>query len=298
MAVRRPVKLVLSRREDLLSGNPAPQAIIELKTGMAKDGTLTALKGRVIYDTGAFPAAPMLPGLLVLGGYYRCDNLELQGVEVLTNKVSVGALRAPGVPQVTFALENHIDQMASDLGLDLLEVRLKNCVVPGDPLPHGQPYPSIGLRECLERVADTEIWQQRKQAKERGPNRGVGLAIGGWPSAIQPASATVMLNSDGTLNVAVGSTDLTGTNTSFGQIAAEVLNVSPSRISVTTGDTKVAPYSGVSGGSKTLFCTGQAVKGAAEDARQQMLSTVAQRLETQPDELEIVDGVVQIKGSP
>ncbi|MDP2948655.1 MAG: xanthine dehydrogenase family protein molybdopterin-binding subunit, partial [Chloroflexota bacterium] len=174
MAVRRPVKLILSRKEDLLAGNPAPQAVVELKTGMKKDGTLTALKARVIYDSGAFPAAPMLPGCFTIGGYYRCPNFEIRGFEVLTNKVSVGALRAPGAPQVTFALENQMDMMARNLGLDPLEVRLKNAVGPGDTLPSGHPYPSIGLRECLERIAETDIWRERDKVKERGEHRGVG----------------------------------------------------------------------------------------------------------------------------
>jgi CO/xanthine dehydrogenase Mo-binding subunit len=296
MAVRRPVKYIMSRKEDMLAATPAPQAIIDLKTGMTRDGKLTALKSRVVYDSGAFPGAPMLPGCLLIGGYYKCENLDIQGYEVLTNKVSVGALRAPGAHNVTFAIEGHMDMMARELGLDPIEVRLKNAVEEGDPLPSGQPYPRIGLKQCLDAIAESEVWKRRADARSHS-NRGVGLAIGGWLGGLQPASAIVCLNSDGTINVTVGSADITGTNTSFAQIAAEVLNVPLEMVNVTTGDTRTAPYAGMSAGSKTTYTVGRAVKLAAEDARQQMLEIAARRFEAAPEELEMADGVVRLNGS-
>lgn len=165
IAVRRPVKYIMSRKDDMLAATPAPFAQIDLKTGMAKDGTLTALEARLVYDSGAFPGAPMLPGCMLIGGYYRCDNLDIQGFEVLTNKVSVGALRAPGAHNATFAIECHMDMMAKELGLDPLEVRLKNAVEEGDPMPNGQAYPRIGLRQCLEAIADSQVWRNRRNAE-------------------------------------------------------------------------------------------------------------------------------------
>ena len=296
MAVRRPVKYIMTRKEDMLAATPAPQAIVALKTGMKCDGTLTALQSRVVYDSGAFPGAPMLPGCLLIGGYYKCENLDIQGYEVLTNKVSVGALRAPGAHNVTFAIEGNMDMMARELGLDPLEVRLKNAVEEGDPLPSGQPYPRIGLKECLDAISESDVWKRRSAARGH-PNRGVGLAIGGWLGGLQPASAIVCLNSDGTINVTVGSADITGTNTSFAQIAAEVLNVPMQMVNVTSGDTRTAPYAGMSAGSKTTYTVGRAVKLAAEDARQQMLEIAARRLEASPEELEMADGVIRLNGS-
>jgi CO/xanthine dehydrogenase Mo-binding subunit len=296
MAVRRPVKYIMSRKEDMLAATPAPQAIIDLKTGMTRNGNLTAVKSRVVYDSGAFPGAPMLPGCLLIGGYYKCENLDIQGYEVLTNKVSVGALRAPGAHNVTFAIEGHMDMMARELGLDPIEVRLKNAVEEGDALPSGQPYPRIGLKQCLDAIAESEVWKRRADARSH-PNRGIGLAVGGWLGGLQPASAIVCLNSDGTINVTVGSADITGTNTSFAQIAAEVLNIPLEMVNVTTGDTRTAPYAGMSAGSKTTYTVGRAVKLAAEDARQQMLEIAARRFEAAPEELEMADGVVRLNGS-
>ncbi|MDO8616428.1 MAG: xanthine dehydrogenase family protein molybdopterin-binding subunit [Dehalococcoidia bacterium] len=300
MAVRRPVKYIMTRKEDMLAATPAPQAIVDLKTGMKRDGTLTAIKARLIYDSGAFPGAPMLPGCLLVGGYYKCANLEIQGYEVLTNKVSVGALRAPGAHNATFAIESHMDMMAKELGLDPLEVRLKNAVEEGDPLPSGQPYPRIGLKQCLEAIAGSEVWKRRVGAGLKPAptkNRGVGLALGGWMGGLQPASAIVCLNSDGTINVTVGSADITGTNTSFQQITAEVLNLPLPAVNVTSGDTKTAPYAGMSAGSKTTYTVGRAVKEAAEDAKRQMLEVAARRLEAAPEDLEMADGVIRVKGS-
>ncbi len=155
---------------------------------MKRDGTLTALKSRVVYDSGAFPGAPMLPGCLLIGGYYKCENLDIQGYEVLTNKVSVGALRAPGAHNVTFAIEGHMDMMARELGLDPIEVRLKNAVEEGDPLPSGQPYPRIGLK----RVPRGDRGERRLEArsKEPGARSQAETAASASPSAAGSAASS------------------------------------------------------------------------------------------------------------
>lgn len=297
MAVHRPVKYIMSRHEDMLAATPAPFAQVDLKTGMKKDGTITAIQASLIYDSGAFPGAAVAAGAMLIGGYYKCENLDIMGYEVLTNKPSVGALRAPAAHNATFAIESHMDLMANELGLDPLEVRLKNAVEEGDLLPTGQPYPRIGLKECLQAISESEVWKNRSASKQH-PNRGVGIAIGGWMGGLQPASATTCLNPDGTINVTVGAADLTGTHTAFQQIAAEVFDVELDKVTCTYGDTKTAPYAGMSAGSKTTYTVGRAVKLAAEDALRQMFEIAAGRLEATADELEAVNGEVRVKGSP
>lgn len=297
MAVRRPVKYIMSRHEDMLAATPAPFAQVELKTGMKRDGTLTAIQTKLIYDSGAFPGAAVPAGATAIGMYYKCANIDIVGYEVLTNKVSVGALRAPAAHNATFAIECHMDIMAKELRLDPIEVRLKNVAEEGDPLPSGQAYPRIGLRECLEAISESEVWKGRAAAAAH-PNRGVGIAVGGWMGGLQPASAMVCLNPDGTVNVTVGSADITGVNTSFQAITAEVLDIPPDRVHVGYGDTKTAPFAGMSAGSKTMYTVGRAVKLAAEDAKEQMLSIAAQRLETTPEELEVSNGTVRVKDDP
>jgi len=297
--VGRPVKHVFSRADDLIGATPSPQCVVELKTGMRKDGSLTAIQSKVVYDSGAFPGAPAVVGGILIGGYYNFPNLEIEAFEVLTNKVSVGAIRAPGAHNVTFAIESHMDMMARQLGLDPLDVRMKNAVGKGDEMPSKQKYPSIGMKECLAAIAQSDVWRSRGEPREvDGKRRGTGLAIGGWPGGLQPASAYVELNGDGTIKVVVGANDITGTNTSFAQIAAEELGVPLEMISVTTGDTKTAPFAGMSAGSKTLFTVGRAVKAAAEDARQQLFAIAAERLEANPDDLASAGGAIRVKGSP
>jgi len=295
----RPVKIIFTRKDDLQGATPSAGCVVDLKTGMKKDGAITAIKAKIVYDAGAFPGASAVVGAILLGGYYRFPNLEIETYEVLTNKVSVGAIRAPGAHNVTFAIESHMDMMARELGLDPLEARMQNAVSEGDKMPSDVPYTRIGMKECLEAVRDSDLWKSRgKKQNGNGKARGIGMAVGGWLGGLQPASAHVELNGDGTIKVVVGANDISGTNTSFMQIAAEVLGVPLEMVSVGTGDTKTAPFAGMSAGSKTLFTVGRAVKEAAEDARQQLFNIAAERLEANPDDMESVDGEIRVKGSP
>ncbi len=292
---RRPVRLVLTRSEDLQSAVPAPQAILEVKTGARRDGTLTALQARLIFDSGAWPATPVSIACNLIGGYYRFPHLDIQGVEVLTHKPAVGAYRAPGAPQATFAIESQMDELARALGMDPIELRLRNACDEGDLMPNGRPWPKIGLRACLERLREHPAWQAREA---HGPDEGVGVAVGGWPGGREPAAAVCQLNGDGTLSVHVGSIDITGTHTGFALIAAEAFGVEPERVRIVAGDTDQAPYAGGSGGSKITYTVGLAVLQAAAEARQQVLEVAADHLEAHPDDLEIRDGWVQVRGVP
>ncbi len=177
LALGRPISLVLTRSEDFLTTTPSPASIIELKVGAKNDGTLTAIKARVIMDNGVFPFA--LGGIvgILLGGYYKCANVQIDCYEVLTNKPQGGAYRAPGAPSATFAIESTVDDIARQLGFDPLEFRLKNAVETGDPSGSGDAWPNIGLRLCLEQLRAHPAWQNG----DKGANEGIGIAVGGWP---------------------------------------------------------------------------------------------------------------------
>ncbi len=294
LAVRRPVRLVLSRREDFLISGPAPSSIIELRTGVKRDGTLVALQARLIFDPGASPGAPAGIAAILLGGYYRIPHLQIESLEVLTNKPPVGAYRAPGAPQATFAIESQIDEMAKHLGLDPVEFRLRNAADEGDPMPNGRPWGRMGLRKVLEVLRDHPHWRQR----ERADGIGFGVAIGGWPGGVESASACVRANTDGTFQVVMGAVDVSGTATTMALLAAEVLGVPPDKVQVVTPDTDQAPYAGLAAGSKITYTVGTAVKRAAEDAREQILRIAATELEARQDDLEIHDGRVRVRGTP
>ena len=296
VAVGRPVLLQYTRMEDFVAGNPAPDCRIQLKVGATADGTITALQSRMIYDTGASAGSPLQISAILMGGYYRFPNLEIRGYEVLTHKPGAGAYRAPGAQQGTFAIESVMDELARRLGLDPLAFRLQNCVVEGDERPNGNAWPAIGLKECLEALQAHPMWQGRAASKAQ--SRGVGIAVGGWPGGIEPATAVCRLDGDGKLTVVLGSVDLNGTNTAFAQVAAEAFALDAADVSVTTASTDTAPWSGGTGGSKITYTVGAAVQRAAEDARQQVLDVAAQHLEAAVEDLEISDGMVHVKGVP
>jgi len=301
VVAKRPVKLVLTRAEDILSATPSPRAMVKLKTGMKNDGSLTAFEGMIAYDSGAFPGAPAAVGTLLISSFYRWPHLKADGYEVLTNHVSAGAIRAPGIHNMMFAIEQHIDEMARIAGLDAAEVRLKNASRTGDPMSSSQTFTSIGFDATVEAAKNHPMWVNRADAKAKSSGtkrRGVGLATGGWLGGLQPAAAEVLLNTDGTINVVTGAMDISGVNTSFAQIVAEELNLPIEKVSITIGDTKTAPFAGMSAGSKTVFTVGRAIREAAIDLREQMFSLAAERLEANPADMEAEDGEVRVKGSP
>lgn len=294
MVTGRPVRMVLSRTEDFLATTPAPASIIELQLGATSDGVLNGLKARCVIDNGAFSMS--LGGIMgvLIGGYYRCANVDIECFDVVTNKLPAGAYRAPGAPPTSFALETAMDDIASQLGLDPLEFRIRNASGDGDLMGNGDPWPSLGMRECLERMREHPIWRDRTGA----PDEGVGIALGAWPGAASPAAAICRVQGDGTVQVNVGSVDISGLNSSLVLVAAEVLQVHPDHVELVQGDTRGGLFAGPSGGSQTTYSVSTAVRAAAEEARRQLFHEAAERLEVGEEDLEMDNGEVQVKGAP
>ncbi|MGI9255156.1 MAG: xanthine dehydrogenase family protein molybdopterin-binding subunit, partial [Thermomicrobiales bacterium] len=254
------------------------------------------VQARVTFDTGAAGGSPLSIGSILLGASYRFPNLDIKGHEVMTHKPGSGAYRAPGAQQAAFAMESAIDDLALKLGLDPLEIRLRNCVVDGDPRPNGATWPKLGLRQTLEALREHPAWKHREKARAEG--RGVGIAVGGWPGGIEPATAICRLDANGKMTVVLGSVDLTGSNTAFAQIAAEAFGMAADEFTVKTASTDAAPFAGGTGGSKITYTVGKAVERAAADAKNQILQIAAQTLEAAPEDLEISEGMVRVKGVP
>jgi CO/xanthine dehydrogenase Mo-binding subunit len=295
VAVGRPVLLSFTRIEDFSSASPAPSSIFRVKVGARRDGTFTVLKGDVFFDAGSKAGAPAAHAALCLGVFYRWQNLDIDATEVVTHKTPTGAYRAPGLPQAMFACESIVSELIDKLGLDQIEARKQNAARGGDIRPDGTPWPPIGLLDCLDR-ADSIY---RSELAAAGPNEGVGVALGGWFGGTEPSSALCRLESDGTLKVAIGSVDLTGTNNGLQIIAAEAFGFDTAdEVRVTTVDTDSAPYSGATGGSKTIYTMGPAVMKAAQEARERVLRIAAAELEAAVEDLEMVHGEVRVKGVP
>jgi len=300
---KRPVRYVMTRREELDAGMPAPQVIIKLKTGAKRDGTLTALDAETVIESGAFSGAVLTMSAVFVSSVYQFPTFEVRASEVLTHKPSIAAYRAPTAPQTFFAIDSQMEQMARELGLDPVEFRMRHLMKEGDPMANGQPWQSNGAKQCLARLAEHPLWKSRAEWKASGGKdgrglRGVGLAVGGWIPGLQPTGATVRLNPDGSLQVLTGQVDIAGTNIALAQIAASAYGVDIDKVKITTGDTDTAPMTGLSAGSKTVYTVGTAVLQAAQDARRQTLEIAAKEMEAAIEDLEIEDGRVVVRGVP
>jgi len=238
---------------------------------------------------------------------YKWPNFDIRGSEVLTHKPSVAAYRAPAAPQTIFAIESQMEQIARALKLDPVAFRQRHLISEGDPMVNNQPWQSNGATEVLKRIAEHPMWKSRAEwVKDNGggngsngtKRRGVGMAIGGWLGGLQPTGATVRLNPDGSVSVLTGQVDIAGTNIALAQIAASAYGIDVDKVRITTGDTDVAPVTGLSAGSKTVYTVGAAVLEAAQDARRQTLEIAAAEMEASVHDLEIENGKVVVRGVP
>ncbi len=295
----RPVKILLDRREENLATGNRPASVQTIKVGAQRDGTLTAMEHRSIINVGAYagggpsPAGPTRR-------LYACPNVRAEDHVVFTNTGPFSAFRAPGYVEGTFALESAMDELAKKLGIDPLELRLKNYAEI-DPLTD-KPYSTKGLKLAYEQGARLIDWAEREQIKTArsgdAKRVGFGMASQVWGgNGGPPAYAWVKVNPDGTAVVITGTQDIgTGTKTAFAQVAAETLGLPMDSVRVELGDTQHGLYSPLSAGSMTLAAVGPAVRGAAEDARQQLREVGAQVLETDVEAIDVQHGELVHKG--
>lgn len=295
----RPVQVVDTRREVFLDSHPGPGCFVRAKLGARHDGTLTSLEAEVFWDGGVAGADGPSNRLR---GLYRLPNYRIRSYGVYTNKMAPGPYRAPGAPQMAFVRESLLDELARQLGMDPLELRLKNAVEEGDVSIDGHPLPRIGFKETLQAVA--AHWAQRKglasppSSLSTPKRRGWGIAAGEWTNWVGSSATSVTLNEDGTVEVITGSVDLTGTNTLFAQIAAEELGVPLEQVRVALGTTDTVPYHDTTGGSRTAYATGTTVRWACEEVKRQMIRLAADILGEEPESLEVVEGRVRMKERP
>ncbi|MFC4453865.1 xanthine dehydrogenase family protein molybdopterin-binding subunit [Deinococcus sonorensis] len=294
LQVRRPVRMVLSRSEDMLTTMPAPGTRIQVKLGADAEGQLVALDVQVVIENGAFSFGHAGIIATMIGGMYRCANVRIQTQEVLTHRAPTGAYRAPGVPQALFALESSIDELARTLGQDPLDLRYQNAVGAGDLTGTGQPWPDIGFKACLEQARAHPIWRKRGER----PNEGVGVAAGGWPGAFSPAGAVCRVDTDGTVRLHVGSVDISGVHSSMVLIAAETLGVDPDTVEIVQGTTDSGPFAPASGGSQITISLSGAVLEASTQVRNQLLDLAAGHFEAHREDVELVEGQARVKGVP
>ncbi len=189
--------------------------------GARKDGRITAAQAYLAYEAGAYPGAMVAPGAMCVFAAYDIANVVIDGFDVVVNKPSTAAYRAPGATNAAFATESVVDEIAEKLGMDPLDFRLKNAAKQGTRRADGPKYRRIGCIEVIEAMKKHPHYS----APLGGPNRGRGVAIGFWFNVGLPSSCTISVNADGTVNLVEGSTDIGGTRTSIAMQAAEVLGI-------------------------------------------------------------------------
>ena len=280
----RPVKLVMSREEVLRSSGPAPGAKLRIKIGATSDGELTAIDGWMAYQIGAYGDFAGMVGAMSVASY-KFPNLKLESWGVLSNTPKTAAYRAPSAPHAAFAIESVIDDIAGELGMDPIELRLKNAAVEGDLTAMGMPHPRIGLVECLEALKASDHYQSDPA---EGAARGV--AVGFWFNIGEQSSATVNLNEDGTATVITGSPDIGGSRASMALMAAEELGIDVYSITPVVADTEAVGFTDVTEGSRATFATGKAVVEACRELKVELCRRAAQTMGVDEAEVEWVDG--------
>ena len=284
----KPVKMVMERDEVFTSTGPTSAAVVRAKVGAKSDGTITAAEGWMAYDAGAFPGSPLMPGVMTMFTPYDLENVNVVGFDVVVNRSKTAAYRAPGAPQSEFAAEMVINELAEALGMDPIELRLKNAAKEGTQTIYGPKLKRVGLVECLEAVRDSDHYQSAIAA-----GQGRGVAAGFWFNIGGQSSVTLNMNTDGTGTIIEGSPDIGGSRASMQMMASEVLGIPLENLKPVVADTDTLPYSATTGGSRTTFATGMAVIEAAEKVVTQVKERAASLWNVTVEQVEYADGVAR-----
>ncbi|MBI3016325.1 MAG: molybdopterin-dependent oxidoreductase [Candidatus Tectomicrobia bacterium] len=294
-----PVLLNFTREEEMLCAHIRYAMKMTFKAGIKRDGTLTTLSVKMIGNQGAYASAFGDLGTQATH-LYQIPNLRTERYRVHTNTPSAGPVRGVGDPYETFALEQLVDMMAHELGLDPLQVHLKNIVRTGTDID-GSKVSSSGLEECIRKGAEKIRWESRGKpgAAAGSKKRGLGMALTDRTGGVGPSSAVVKINFDGSVNLLMGATDIgTGSRTSICQVVAEVLGVDLKDITVTSSDTEMVPFCPGTFGSRVMHTAGKAAYEAALEARKKLFAAAASQLKARLEELEIRDHVISVLGAP
>ena len=302
----RPVALFNTRKDEFRYSSVRYPFVVELKTGVKRDGTLVARKANVIVDNGAYnergPSTVSNAAMSFIY-LYRAPHVQFEGTLVYTNNLHGAAFRGFGNPQITFAMECQMDIIAEKLGMDPVEIRLKNIFGSGERTNSGAVIRGLGLSQCIEQAVHQSGWSRRKTKKE-DERIGTGMAImihtGGGIRVYKynAAEAFITVREDGKVHVLAGVSEHgQGATTVLAQIVAEELGIPLSDISIAETDTDVNPMDLGAYASRTTYILGNAVHRAAVEVKEQLIRTTAQTVEAKPADMEIKDGRIFVKGS-
>jgi CO/xanthine dehydrogenase Mo-binding subunit len=266
----QPVKMVMTREEVFRASGPTSGAHMRIKLGATKDGRITAADALLHYQAGAFPGSPVQLGCMCAFAPYDLENVRAVGYDVVVNRPKVAAYRAPGAPIAEYAVECVVDELAKKIGMEPLEMRLKNAAKEGTQTVYGPKFGPVGLIETLEAAKAHPHYRA-----PLGKNQGRGVASGFWFNIGGESCATLNLSEDGTAHLVVGTPDIGGSRASLCQMAAEELGIDLDKVHPIIGDTASLGYTFLTGGSRATFATGMAVIEAARDVIDKMRERVA-----------------------
>jgi 4-hydroxybenzoyl-CoA reductase subunit alpha len=304
---KAPVKITYTREEVFWAHRGRPRTIIELKTGVRKDGSITAVAAKVIQDGGAYCSYGVVTILYsgaLLGALYDIPHIRYDGYRVLTNKPACGAMRGHGTVNVRFAFESQLDELAAKIGLDGATIRRRNLLKPPTITVNGLRVQSYGLPECIDKTVERSGWAYRKGKLGRG--RGLGIACSHYVSGaansiirsdMPHSTVNLKLDRDGGVVIYTGASEIgQGSDTMVAQVVAEVLGVGLGRVKVIAADTDLTPVDIGSYSSRVTFMNGNAALRAAEDVKQKMLPAVARRLRCDVQDVMMRDDFVWKRG--
>ena len=294
----RPVRVKFNREESFISTITRHEATVRIKSGVKKDGTLVAREMTLFWGAGAY--AEKSPTVCIRGsmpapGPYRIPHVKVDGYAVYTNKPVSGAFRGYGIPQGAWACEQHMNELASRLGMDARDLRLKNIFVDGDMSYWGEQLHSVGLKETLMKATDAIDW-----GKPRPKGIGRGFACISKPTRTPTtSSAAVLVDAKGDVTVLAGTVEIgQGCSTILSQVAAEELKVPVEKVHMHPLDTDLIPFDASTTSSRSTYHMGNAVRLAAIKARDQLAEMALQMLEAQKGEVEFSDGKIYLQDQP
>ena len=266
----RPVKVVMSREEVFRATGPTASAVVRVKMGVAKDGRLIAAEAEMSFQGGCYPGSLVQLGAMSAFACYDCANINVIGWDVVTNRPKLAAYRAPSAPIAAFAVESVVDELCEKIGIDKIEMRLKNAAHEGTKMVFGPTCRRIGLKETLEAARNHPHYKAPLK-----PGQGRGVACGFWFNFGGNTSVSMSVNADGTVNLMTGMPDIGGSRASMALMAAEELGIPYSNINPIIADTSSLGFSDMTDGSRVTFTAGLATINAARDAIDKMCGRAA-----------------------
>lgn len=257
----RPVKIVMTRDEVFRASGPTSATSIDVKLGATKDGTITAGMATLRYSNGPYAEMWAELGAMTSFACYDLENVKTVGFEVLVNRPKVAAYRAPSAPMAAFAVESAVDELAGKLGIDAVDLRIKNASSEGSRASYGPIYGPIGIGPTLEAAK-----VHPHMSAPLGENQGRGMACGFWFNFGGQTCTDLNVNADGTVTLAVGTVDVGGSRASLSLIAAEELGISYDDVKAVVSDTSTLGYNDMTDGSRGTFSSSMATVSAARNA--------------------------------